>query len=91
MYLFLYNRCGHDGIIHGGLAATVLDEMLAYVVSVRSLSLSAYMADLIFTLICTDDSKLTWIHWIYCQFKRQLPQANSFRSMGGDSWRIRET
>ncbi|KAI8349211.1 HotDog domain-containing protein [Choanephora cucurbitarum] len=23
--------CGHDGIIHGGLAATVLDEMLAYV------------------------------------------------------------
>ncbi|KAI8640767.1 HotDog domain-containing protein [Parasitella parasitica] len=25
------NLCGHDGIIHGGLAATVLDEMLAYV------------------------------------------------------------
>ncbi|OBZ82935.1 Uncharacterized protein C26H8.11c [Choanephora cucurbitarum] len=23
--------CGHDGIIHGGLAATILDEMLAYV------------------------------------------------------------
>ncbi|KAI7882812.1 HotDog domain-containing protein [Mucor mucedo] len=25
------NLCGHDGVIHGGLAATVLDEMLAYV------------------------------------------------------------
>ncbi|KAI8982246.1 HotDog domain-containing protein [Mycotypha africana] len=25
------NLCGHDGIIHGGLAATLLDEMLAYV------------------------------------------------------------
>ncbi|KAI8887029.1 hypothetical protein K501DRAFT_321570 [Backusella circina FSU 941] len=24
------NLCGHDGIIHGGLAATILDEMLAY-------------------------------------------------------------
>jgi acyl-coenzyme A thioesterase PaaI-like protein len=28
-----FRRCGHDGVIHGGLAATVLDEMLAYVVS----------------------------------------------------------
>ncbi|KAG2230406.1 hypothetical protein INT48_008770 [Thamnidium elegans] len=25
------NICGHDGIIHGGLAATILDEVLAYV------------------------------------------------------------
>ncbi|KAI8385649.1 HotDog domain-containing protein [Blakeslea trispora] len=25
------NLCGHDGIVHGGMAATVLDEMLAYV------------------------------------------------------------
>ncbi|KAI8097974.1 HotDog domain-containing protein [Gilbertella persicaria] len=25
------NLCGHDGVIHGGLAATILDEMLAYV------------------------------------------------------------
>lgn len=25
--------CGHDGIIHGGLAATVLDEALAAVVN----------------------------------------------------------
>lgn len=28
-------RCGHDGIIHGGFAATILDEMLAYVVDIR--------------------------------------------------------
>jgi hypothetical protein len=27
------NICGHDGIIHGGLAATLLDEGLACVVS----------------------------------------------------------
>jgi len=27
------NICGHDGIIHGGLAATILDEGLACVVS----------------------------------------------------------
>lgn len=26
------NLCGHDGIIHGGLAATILDEALAAVV-----------------------------------------------------------
>lgn len=25
------NICGHDGIIHGGLAATILDEALAYI------------------------------------------------------------
>lgn len=25
--------CGHDGIIHGGLLATLLDEVLALVVS----------------------------------------------------------
>jgi acyl-coenzyme A thioesterase PaaI-like protein len=35
---YIYNdnndRCGHDGVIHGGLAATILDEMLAYVVSI---------------------------------------------------------
>lgn len=28
------NICGHDGIIHGGLAATMLDEALACVVSI---------------------------------------------------------
>jgi acyl-coenzyme A thioesterase PaaI-like protein len=28
------NICGHDGIIHGGLAATILDEALAGVVSI---------------------------------------------------------
>ncbi|KAG1462524.1 hypothetical protein G6F56_005499 [Rhizopus delemar] len=28
---FGIHLCGHDGIIHGGFAATVLDEMLAYV------------------------------------------------------------
>lgn len=27
--------CGHDGIIHGGLLATVLDESLGRNVSVR--------------------------------------------------------
>ena len=27
------NVCGHDGIVHGGLAATILDEGLACVVS----------------------------------------------------------
>lgn len=27
------NICGHDGIVHGGLAATILDEALACVVS----------------------------------------------------------
>ena len=25
------NICGHDGIIHGGLAATILDDVLGYV------------------------------------------------------------
>lgn len=28
------NMCGHDGIIHGGMAATILDEGLASVVSI---------------------------------------------------------
>jgi acyl-coenzyme A thioesterase PaaI-like protein len=27
------NLCGHDGIIHGGLAATILDEVLGGLVS----------------------------------------------------------
>lgn len=32
--------CGHEGVIHGGLLATLLDESLARVVSVRSLGCS---------------------------------------------------
>jgi acyl-coenzyme A thioesterase PaaI-like protein len=28
-----YRSCGHDGIIHGGMLGTLLDEHLAYVVS----------------------------------------------------------
>lgn len=33
------NICGHDGIIHGGLAATLLDEGLACVVSTHWIDL----------------------------------------------------
>lgn len=36
------NICGHDGIIHGGLAATILDEMLAYVVKYTAFLLSRH-------------------------------------------------
>lgn len=30
------NLCGHDGIVHGGLAATILDEALGGVVLFNS-------------------------------------------------------
>lgn len=33
--------CGHDGIVHGGLLATVFDETLARNVSMKGLHLSS--------------------------------------------------
>ncbi|ORE08580.1 Thioesterase/thiol ester dehydrase-isomerase [Rhizopus microsporus var. microsporus] len=38
--------CGHDGIIHGGLAATILDEMLAYVTIPNLPNLTGFTANL---------------------------------------------
>lgn len=35
--------CGHDGIIHGGLLATLLDEALARTVSVFLMHLSLFV------------------------------------------------
>ncbi|KAI9251598.1 HotDog domain-containing protein [Sporodiniella umbellata] len=43
---FGINLCGHDGIIHGGFAATILDEMLAYITIPHLPNKSGFTANL---------------------------------------------
>ncbi|KAI8978441.1 HotDog domain-containing protein [Pilobolus umbonatus] len=40
------NLCGHDGVIHGGLSATILDEMLAYITIPSLPNYSGFTANL---------------------------------------------
>lgn len=48
-----YCSCGHDGIIHGGMLGTLLDEHLAYVVSKNGRSESFRLLGALLTHILT--------------------------------------
>jgi hypothetical protein len=58
--------CGHDGIIHGGLLATLLDEVLALVVSNKGKQeLGGFFAHSLFV----GHSCPPQLYWIYSQFE----------------------